>query len=340
MQQGDPLGPLLFSLAINDAISCCKREFNMWYLDDGTLGGNVDVVLADFDKIMELENSLGLKVNPAKCEIVSLDCENEETTLEKFCKVADQIIPKKKENLTLLGAPVLPSAVDKALQSKLTSLCRMLDRLEQLDAHEALFLLRNCFAIPMLTYVLRAAASFTSPVLEQYDLEIQNTLKKILNVQLTIRLWEQCSLPVKFGGLGIRSAKDVALPAFLSSMFSCHMNLPNYFHSDNQDICLLSALSVWTEKTGIASSPPHPQWQKSWDLPLCNIRLTRLIESSSSSPEKSRFLAVSALHSSHWLNALPIPSLGLKMDNSSFRIACALRLGSPLCHPHQCICCT
>ena len=34
----------------------------MWYLDDGTLGGNVDVVLADFDKIMELENSLGLKV--------------------------------------------------------------------------------------------------------------------------------------------------------------------------------------------------------------------------------------------------------------------------------------
>ena len=114
-----------------------------------------------------------------------------------FCKVADQIIPTKKENLTLLGAPVLPSAVDETLQSKLTSLCRMLDRLEQLDAHEALFLLRNCFAIPMLTYVLRAAASFTSPVLEQYDLEIQNTLKKILNVQLTTRLWE-CPNGLKF----------------------------------------------------------------------------------------------------------------------------------------------
>ena len=146
----------------------------------------------------------------------------------------------------------------------------------------------------MLTHVLRAAVSFTSPVLKQYDLEIQNTLKKILNVQLTTRLWEQCSLPVKFGGLGIRSAKDVALPAFLTSMFSCHMNLPNCFHSDNQDIYLLSALSLWTEKTGIASSPPHPQRQKSWDLPLCNIRLTQLIESSSSSPEKSRLLVDSS----------------------------------------------
>ena len=123
-------------------------------------------------------------------------------------------------------------------------------------------------------------------------------------------------------------------------MFSCHMNLPNCFHLDNQDICLLSALSLWTEKTGIASSPPYPQRQKPCDLPLCNIRLTRLIESSSSSPEKSQLLAVSAPHSSHWLNVLPIPSLGLKMDNSSFRIACALCLGSPLCHPHQCISCT
>ena len=73
VQQGDPL---LFSLAINDAISSCKSEFNMWYLNDGTLAGNVGVVFSDFVKIMELENSLGLKVNPAKCEIVGMDCAN------------------------------------------------------------------------------------------------------------------------------------------------------------------------------------------------------------------------------------------------------------------------
>ena len=60
MQRGDPLGPLLFSLAINDAISSCKSEFNMWYLDDGTLGSSVDVVFSDFVKIIELENTLGL----------------------------------------------------------------------------------------------------------------------------------------------------------------------------------------------------------------------------------------------------------------------------------------
>ena len=183
----------------------------------------------------------------------------------------------------------------------------MLNRLEQLDAHEALFLLRNCFAMPKLTYVLRASASFRSLILEQYDLEIQNALERILNVQLITHLWEQCSLLVKLGGLSIRSAKDVALPAFLSSMFSCYTNLPNCFHlvSNNQDFCLLSALSLWTEKSDTTLSPPHPRKQKSWDLPLCNIRLTRLIETFSSSLEKSRLLDVPAPNASHWLNAPP-----------------------------------
>ena len=62
------------------------------------------------------------------------------------------------------------------------------------------------------------------------------------------------------------------------------------------------------------------------------------MKNSSSDLDKERLLAVSAPDSSHWLNALPLPSLGLKLDNSSLRIACALHLGSPLCHPHECIC--
>ena len=105
----------------------------------------------------------------------------------------------------MLGAPVLPSAVDEVLQSKLTFLFRMLNCVEQLDAHgdEALFVLKNCFAIPKLTYVLRASASFRSLISEQYDLEIQNAFEKILIVQLTTRLWEQCSFPIKLEGLSI-----------------------------------------------------------------------------------------------------------------------------------------
>ena len=37
-----------------------------------------------------------------------------------------------------------------------------------------------------------------------------------------------------------------------------------------------------------------------------------------------------------WLNALPLSSLGLRMDDSTFQIAVSLRLGLAFCKPHSC----
>ena len=67
-------------------------------------------------------------------------------------------------------------------------------------------------------------------------------------------------------------------------------------------------------------------------------KYSKLLEDQSLPAEKVRIRAVAAEHSSDWLNAIPIPALGLKLDNISLRIACGLRLGSPLCQPHNCIC--
>ena len=42
--------------------------------------------------------------------------------------------------------------------------------------------------------------------------------------------------------------------------------------------------------------------------------------------------------SGDWLNAMPLASIGLKMDDSSVRIAVGLRLGAPIVHAHKCVC--
>ena len=144
-----------------------------------------------------------------------------------------------------------------------------------------------------------------------------------------------------FGGLGIRSAEDIVLPAFLSSIYACAVRMPDSFHitsSGIQDSCFFLAFSSWSEKFNFFFSAQHSQKQKSWDIPLCQLRLNHLMEASNSIFDKARLLAVSAPYASHWLNAIPIPSLGLKMDNRSLRIACRHKLGSPLCQPHECIC--
>jgi hypothetical protein len=39
IQQGDPIGPLLFCLSIQDLVSSLKSEYKVFYLDDGTIGG-------------------------------------------------------------------------------------------------------------------------------------------------------------------------------------------------------------------------------------------------------------------------------------------------------------
>jgi len=69
VQQGDPLGPFLFSLVIQPLISSLTSQFNAWYLDDGTLAGPPSVVENDFIKIFENSHELGLELNFSKCEL-------------------------------------------------------------------------------------------------------------------------------------------------------------------------------------------------------------------------------------------------------------------------------
>ena len=67
-----------------------------------------------------------------------------------------------RENLLLLGAPICEEAIEGVLQEKLQDLQRMTERLTTIDAHDAVFLLRSCYAIPKLTYFLRSAPTYSS----------------------------------------------------------------------------------------------------------------------------------------------------------------------------------
>ena len=47
IQQGDPLGPKLYCLCIHKLVYALSSEFNIFYLDDGTIGGKVKDLQAD-----------------------------------------------------------------------------------------------------------------------------------------------------------------------------------------------------------------------------------------------------------------------------------------------------
>ena len=73
VQHGDPLGPLLFCLAILPIMKRLSSPLNLRYLDSGTLGGSPSQVLADFELIQSEGIHIGLQVNAGKCEVVDLN---------------------------------------------------------------------------------------------------------------------------------------------------------------------------------------------------------------------------------------------------------------------------
>lgn len=58
LHQNYPLGPMLFSLTVQQLISSLHSELDLWYLDDGTIGGDPSVVLADLKHLTAAQSQV------------------------------------------------------------------------------------------------------------------------------------------------------------------------------------------------------------------------------------------------------------------------------------------
>ena len=344
VQQGDPLGPLLFCLAIRKLTSKLKSDFNQWYLDDGVLGGDPKIVKDDYESIIEAGRELGLSINEVKCELVT----NSDLARNLFMVQHPNIRFIDHSELTLLGSPLGVSSMKSALKCKREDLQRMATRLTNLNPHEAFFLLKNCLAIPKLIYILRTAPCFENEeYLHEYDALMKNSLEKITNNSLNDIQWLQATQPVKLGGLGIRSAHQLAPSCFLSSAVGCaplcaqilskcqHSQLLHLISSPQ----ILSARQKWSilAKSNVATESLVSQ--KELDQVVVSSNNLHILELLKNHPvEISRLKSVSDKDASAWVNAIPVSSLGLKLSAEQLRISVGLRLGCFLCSNHQCIC--
>ena len=107
VQQGEPLGPLGFSLALHPVVERIRMEvpdlvLNAWYLDDGTLMGSPEDLVAALRIIEDDGPSLGLHLNRVK----SLLFIPEKSDALLSSLLSD--IPTTRGGFTLLGCPIGP----------------------------------------------------------------------------------------------------------------------------------------------------------------------------------------------------------------------------------------
>ena len=176
----------------------------------------METLLTDLEVVEREGARIGLQLNRQKSEII---CTDPDTTIFVQSSLPGALVVEPS-TATLLGSPIGDVvSVSATLKAKTNMLKRMGERLRCLTAQDTLLLLKHSFALPKLLYNLRTAPCFLSPVLQEYDELLRSTLSGITNINFSKDdpAWTQATLPVRMGGLGIRSAVQLAPSAFLAS---------------------------------------------------------------------------------------------------------------------------
>ncbi|GKB22324.1 putative reverse transcriptase domain-containing protein [Tanacetum coccineum] len=344
VQQGDPLGPLLFALVLHPLIhkirDSCKLLLHAWYLDDGTVIGDSEEVSRVLDIITVSGPGLGLELNIKKTEIFWPSCNG--TKLREGLFPVD--IRRPPLSVKLLGGAVSRDAnfISGLAMRRAANAVDLMSLLPQLhDQQSKLLLLRSCMGIAKLFFCLRTC----QPVhMEKaalfFDKGLRGSVENIVvcggpffgDLQ-----WSLASLPIQFGGLGLYSAKVGSSYAFVASRAQ-YWVLKDHILCDSgicgMDVDYASALAclrdtipsidfnVFTNK----DTAPSKAQQTLVSALFSEMVKDLEVRFDMTVRQKAVFECLRAPHAQDFLLAIPIDGLGQHMSLVEYRTILKYRL--------------
>ncbi|KAL0224396.1 hypothetical protein P9112_003786 [Eukaryota sp. TZLM1-RC] len=159
VKQGDPLGPLLFCLAIHKTLNIIKQKYPsikiVAYMDDISLIGSFDLLELVAQEIADSYENIGLHLNASKCLLIGSSAQD--------LVINDSIVPftnYSSDAFKFLGCWLgnVPQ-IQNELQVILEKMKIELDSISSLDIekHIKFFMLKICYT-GRITHILRSCA--------------------------------------------------------------------------------------------------------------------------------------------------------------------------------------
>ena len=256
--QGDPLACLFFAVVLHPIIMKIASEvpdllLNGWFLDDGSLMGKLD----DLSTAVNIIRQEG----PAKGLFLSTSATSPRPKSTIWCPSLpspdldplNQGIPRIQDpGIVLLGSPIgSHQFVQDKIERKIQQVHQLTQSLPLIkDPHSEYVLLRSCFSLPKIVFLLRS----TDPTHHQdlwatFDDLIRDTTTQILGSNIDDKQWAQAQLPVAMGGLGLRGAVEHSPGAFISSVFACENLKEGLLPHGNVQLDITSAMALLRGRT-------------------------------------------------------------------------------------------
>ena len=337
VQQGDPLGPLLFSLVLAELVSRIKvllpdLDLNAWFLDDGVLIGKSEDIKKVYEFLVSEGPAYGLHLNPKKCVLFwpNVDCGS-------YWSEFPPELRRTSEGIKLLGSPIGSHAfIRESVSKTILSIRKILDSVAELgDPQTEALLIRACVGFPKIVFHMRCnAASVISEELDEFDRLVDTALMRIIGKNLSADERQLASLPIRSGGYGFLIATKQADSAFVASVlgsWSAQQKMGCKEPRSEFNIAMDHLKNSLPDLPAFDLNDPTNITQFTQcqlNSKLNEISFNDLYERSDVRT-KALMKGRSMIHANGWLTGAPNPWIGHKIGASEFRYLLKYHLGIP-----------
>ena len=342
VQQGDPLGPLLFSLVLHEQVlriqtECPELDLHAWYLDEGVLAGRTAVVLKGLKLLADNGPTSGLHLNLEKCELIS--CHGNQASLDIF--PAEIPASKRKSDgcMTLLGAAMGTDEFSQQhfveqVHSKAAKALGCLGEID--DSQISHTLMRQCTGFGLTVFAIRTTPPHAlGDTTKDLDAVCETATETHITGSLSHNAWMQVRHRGAASGMGVRSSHNHREAAYVASvLFAARKDGwdPNTAPGIREAIVAYNAKVAEPSRlpedaVGIRELDPPTQHDLSvaiddfaWSIHL----------SASNEADRLRLTAESGDYAGAWLNAVPSTDKQTAYTSQEWTTLCRWWLGEPV----------